>query len=140
MSRIQSNLLGKVNLAEHLLVDLPFFQPVDSVPQQCTFVCHTPERSVTKARRRTCLHLIAQATQVSASVIASALEVPKGGIHKTYHKISYTKKKEKTCLLSPVVEETRFVSLNYYNIEQIPPIFSNNIAHSTVPEETITQQ
>ena len=32
-------------LAQHLFVDLPFFQPVNPVPQQCTFVRHSPERS-----------------------------------------------------------------------------------------------
>lgn len=39
-----------------------------------------------------------------------------------------------THLLSPVIEETRFVGLNDDNIKQIPPVLPYNVAHSSVPE------
>lgn len=40
-----------------------------------------------------------------------------------------------THLLSPVVEETRFVGLNDHNVKQVPPVLPYNVVHSSVPEK-----
>lgn len=45
-------------LWEHLFVDLPFFQLVNPVPQQRTFVGHSPERSTSE--KHTKIHLTKQ--------------------------------------------------------------------------------
>lgn len=36
-------------------------------------------------------------------------------------------------LLPPVIKETRFISLNNDNIKQVPPVFSYNEVHSSIP-------
>lgn len=36
-------------------------------------------------------------------------------------------------LLSPVIEKTRFVSLDNHNIKQVPPVLPHNVVHSSVP-------
>lgn len=38
-----------------------------------------------------------------------------------------------THLLPPVIEETRFISLNNHNIKEVPPVFSHNVVHPSVP-------
>lgn len=48
-------------LAQHLFVDLPFFQLVDPIPQQWAFVCHSSERSegeVQKKKKKKSLHVL----------------------------------------------------------------------------------
>lgn len=39
-------------LAQHLFVDLPFFQLVDPIPQQWAFVCHSSERSEGEVQKK----------------------------------------------------------------------------------------
>lgn len=37
-----------------------------------------------------------------------------------------------TNALSPVIEESGFISLNNHNVKQLPPVLADNVGHSSV--------
>lgn len=43
-------------------------------------------------------------------------------------------------LLSPVIEESRFISLNNHNVKQLPPVLPYNVGHPSVAITDETSQ
>lgn len=117
---------------EHLFVDLPFFQLVDPVPQQSTFVCHSPERSGGKKQKDTFQPIVAALKQTYTNAHSLRVQVmnavpQRGEGGPAWHKLRH--------LLPPVIEETRFVGLNNHNIKQVSPVLPYDVVHSSIPED-----
>lgn len=49
--------------------------------------------------------------------------------------IQKIKKGKQTHSLSPVVEETGFVGLNYNDVKEVPPVPADDVVHASIPEE-----
>lgn len=111
----------------YLFVNLPLFQPMNPVPQQCTFVRHSPERSGEQNTQISLLYNI----PVPALLKENRLSVSTRTLRT---EVCCQKRGTELRLLSPVIEETGFVSLHDDNVKQVPPVLPHNVVHSPVAE------